>query len=285
MTTTWYLPTLHGDISLKSKSDKETLLSSVQLSPTERVAVTQLRNHKTSLIGKAWVGKDAFDTAMEAHKRGQELHLTVWAPIEQVQAVLARVLKPGRKLLAVAMTDEGIQEVWRSHEETIPKGHPYRTTERETAEKVEEEDKKPVETPDAPALPPPEETKVATTVAAPYRGCPAPDFAENRHTRANRVLEAFLSDEQRSDWRRRGSFVATGLESGQRYILTSRDAREPLAGYGGRTLYNADLGQAFCVHDWDVPPAEELLALLAFLSVPMGERMLQVIPSVKHVLG
>jgi len=243
------------------------------------VAVTQLRNHKP-FVGKSWVDKDAFDLAMEAHKGGHDLRLEVLAPIEQVQAVLARVLKPGRKLLAVAMTDDGVQEVWRSHEDTIPKtGHPYRDdVKRQSAEEIEKEDKKPVETPDGPASPPPKDTKAATTVAAPYRGCPAPDFPENRHTRANRVLEAFLDDEQRSDWRRRGAFLATSFDSGQRYILTSRDAREPLVRSAGRSLYNADTKQAFCVHDWDVPPAEELLALLAFLSVAMGERMLQVIP-------
>jgi len=45
-----------------------------------------------------------------------------------------------------------------------------------------------------------------------------------------------------------------------------------------RSLFDVDEHMAYCVHDWEVPAAEEMLALHAFLSVPGLESYLRAIP-------
>ena len=82
---------------------------------------------------------------------------------------------------------------------------------------------------------------------------------------------------QVSDFERRQSFVTTGATTGHRYAVTSRLARDGIAQYR-RSLFDLDEGRAYCVHDWDVPPAEECLALHVFLRVPGGEKYLRDVP-------
>jgi hypothetical protein len=282
---TWYLPTMFGDVRLESRGKDKTMVLSADLSPTEKVAIETLARTGSNSWFRKWLHRRDFEKAMAAYSAGRGLTLEIDAPIEQVQAVLARVLKPGRRLLSVAMTDKGIEEIWRSDAEVIPSkdATPYRGS--DPPKKTEEPAVEAAEEPKAELAPPiddkpapaPEKAKGATTVAQPVRGCPAPDFANSPDARANRVLEAFLLPEQREDWRRHGAFVTRGMDSGHRYMLTSRDARTPLAQYA-RSVFDLDERQAYCVHDWDVPAAEELLALHAFLSVPGGERYMRLIP-------
>ena len=115
----------------------------------------------------------------------------------------------------------------------------------------------------------------ATTVAVPVRGCPVPEFAK-AEIRATKVLEAFLNPGQLEDFRRTNQFVTVGQDTGRRYLLTSRMKSEGLT--PKRTLFDLDRNQSICVHDWDVPAAEELLGLHLFLSLPGWESWMLELP-------
>lgn len=117
---------------------------------------------------------------------------------------------------------------------------------------------------------------VAATVARPTRGCPAPDF-ELAEQRATDVMCAFLDPEQLADFKSEQAFLSVGADTGHRYIITSRHARSVLA-HTTRSLFDLDEQMPYCVHDWEVPAAEEMLALHAFLSVPGLESYLRAIP-------
>ena len=125
------------------------------------------------------------------------------------------------------------------------------------------------------------EPVVATTVAAPVLGCPAPDF-DQAEVRAAAVLRAFLTPEQLEDFRTEQAFVATGVDTGSRYIITSRHARTKLA-QTTRSLFCIEESMPYCVHDWEVPAAEEMLALLVHLSLPGKELYLRGIRDVDHL--
>lgn len=241
-----------------------------RLSTTERAAIAGFSEQSRI---RAWCSSDDVERALAAYREQGGFELALRAPVEKVQAYLARALKPDRRLLSVAMTERGIVETWASDPTVLA---PYREGEERP------DDGKPEVPPKgeegkvldlAPRLPP-KKAKTAVTVAKPVNGCPAPDFAESADARACRVLEAFLTPQQKSDWRQFGGFVSIGRDSGDRFMLCSRDSRTLLRQHGGRTLFNLDRGFAHCVHDWDVPPPEELLALHAFLSVPGGETIL-----------
>jgi hypothetical protein len=106
-------------------------------------------------------------------------------------------------------------------------------------------------------------------VRKPAVGCPAPDF-EQAHVRARDVLQTFLSPEQHEDFRRHQRFVTTGARTGHRYMITSRHARSELDTYH-RTVYDLDEGKPYCVHDWGVPAAEEMLTMHLMLSLDNWE--------------
>jgi hypothetical protein len=112
------------------------------------------------------------------------------------------------------------------------------------------------------------------SVAAPTRGCPAPDFT-SADLRAKRVLREFLEPGQVSDFNRYNKFVSQGVTTGNLYMITSRHARSELAQYA-RTLFDLDRRVPLCVHDWDVPAAEEMLALHVLLRLPGWENYLNV---------
>jgi hypothetical protein len=114
-------------------------------------------------------------------------------------------------------------------------------------------------------------------VAQPTRGCPAPDFSQ-ADIRAAIVLEHFLTQQQREDFRTYNRFITTGADTGHRYMLTSRLRKDQLRKYGNRTLFDLDEDRAYCVHDWLIPAAEELLALHIFVGLPGREAYLRAIP-------
>jgi hypothetical protein len=192
-----------------------------------------------------------------------------------VRDLLARELKPNRKLVNAVLFKDGTMA-----EATFAEDH----------EPVAGLDP-PVEGPHA-APPPPAATPRTTpprqrpaagaTVAAPERGCPAPDFSP-AEIRAKQVLHVFLDEEQRQDIVLYDRFVAVGHDTGHRYMLVSRTNRKQLDLFGGRTLYDLDEDRAYCVHDWDVPSGEELLALLVFLRIPGKESYLREIPEETYV--
>ena len=300
-TILWYLPTFYGDIRLESPGEATTTLIYEKLSPSEAEAMLSLRERavRPKWGRRPWASITDFPIPSEQGSGKIKLD----APIEDVQKLLSKALKPGRVLVtAVRFAGGAIEE---KREASLA---PYRK-EGETTE--------PASGP-TPPTPTPEELAAAAalvsttptkavTVAAPVRGCPPPDF-ENADIRATRVLEAFLMDDQLEDFRRYGQFVSLGHETGHRYLITSRNARERLAKAGGRSLYDLDqpraewggniirrldaggalvddadrqdhgFGRAFCVHDWTVPASEEMLALHLFLTMPGREHYLRDIP-------
>jgi hypothetical protein len=94
---------------------------------------------------------------------------------------------------------------------------------------------------------------------------------------ATEVLRAFLTPLQLNDFRAHQAFVATGCETGHRYQLTSRHCREKMA-RRRRVLFDLDENRALCVHDYNVPASEELLAILICLQLPGRERYLRELP-------
>jgi hypothetical protein len=89
---------------------------------------------------------------------------------------------------------------------------------------------------------------------------------------------AFLDDDQAEDFEDRNAFVSIGVETGHRYMVTSRHARDQLATWR-RQLYDLDEGRPYCVHDYAVPAAEEMLALHLLLQIPGRESYL------RHLVG
>lgn len=214
-----------------------------------------------------------------AHKKGWlppkqrldvETAVTLSAPLSKIQKILAKELKPGRRLVsAIRFSDGKMQEVTETQLKAIDKGAPvYRDP-----------------------APPPADPKAkkglidkakeavataAATVPEPARGCPAPDFPL-AELRARRVLSAFLDPGQLADFEKHNAFVTTGADTGHRYMVTSRNARGRLEKYA-RSLYDLDEQTPYCVHDWMVPAAEEMLALHTLVSLPGRERWLRELP-------
>jgi hypothetical protein len=206
------------------------------LSPSEREAMTAL-------------GKK-FDAATA----GDAGKVVIDKSVDKVEAYLAKSMKRGRKLLSAVVFKNGrIEEVHR-----LPTGEVDVKTERDAdAGGVVESVKDAV--------------KAAVTVAQPTLSCPVPEF-DRADVRATRVLREFLTPRQLADFERTQSFLVTGVDSGHRYVLTSRQApTDRLERVGGRSVYDVDRGMAVCVHDWVVPAAEELLELALFLQLPGHE--------------
>lgn len=162
-----------------------------------------------------------------------------------MQAVIAKALKPNRKLVsAVTFADGRMEEVRATTADVI----------------------------NVPAT-----ATAAVTVAAPTIGCPVPEFPESE-VRATRVLEAFLSPEQLHDYRTRAAFVARGVDTGHQYAITHRERRRAMESVSFRSLYDLTERCALCVHDWTVPAPEEMLALLVCVSLPGNERRVRALP-------
>lgn len=166
-----------------------------------------------------------------------EGELKLKAPLITVQKLLAKSLKPGREVIDVVTFKNGtVSEV--------------RGTEA-----------------------PPAEAEKAATVAKPTLGCPEPRLAR-AELRAREVLFAFTTPEQQADFLERNAFVSIGAATGHRYMITSRHARDELATFR-RQLYDLDERRPFCVHDYSVPAAEEMLALHLMLQLPQYEPYLR----------
>lgn len=229
---------------------ERTKLVLTELSSAERIAVGDLRKRALSSKWgqKPWCSAESFIPVDELPKK--EVTVDLDAPLEAVRKFLAKALKPGRVLLdAVRFSDGRVEEV----------------------HKIEVKDEKPKEAPKA--KPKKEEPKAGATVAKPTLGCPRPDF-DPADIRATRVLKTFLTPEQLEDFEKTQRFICVGADTGHRYILSSRHR----TGQYGRSVYDLEERHPYCVHDYTVPPAEELLALNLFLSLPGRESYLRAIP-------
>jgi len=156
------------------------------------------------------------------------------ASLEKIRRLLAKALKPGRKLVNIVTFADG-----RMREESVASS----------------------------------EGLVGVTVAAPRLGCPEPVLAA-AELRAREVLFAFLAPEQQESFLQHNAFISQGVGTGHRYMITSRHARGRLA-HHRRQLFDLDEERPFCVHDYMVPAAEEMLALHVLLQLPAWERYLR----------
>lgn len=173
------------------------------------------------------------------------------APIEKVAKALSKLLKPNRTIVSAVTFKNGTMEEIKEASSSTP----YRTLAKE-------------------------EPEAATSVAAPVRGCPPPDFSQ-AEIRAQRVLATFLTDEQLDDFRRHQKFISIGQTSGHRYMVTSRHARDQLVTYT-RSLYDLELQLPVCAHDHEVPAAEELLGFHVLLQLPGWESYLNEVTDDNH---
>jgi hypothetical protein len=244
---TWYLPSFYGDIQLKATSDTTCDVLTTELTKQERDALLLLEDHAQK---EGWIDPGTMLTTAK---------IALKAPIGQVATELAKLLKPGRTVIsAVRFKDGTMEEIHQSEAQPL-------STSKKSKSKAD------------PA--------VATTVGAPVRGCPPPDFCQ-AEVRAQRVLAAFLTPDQIDDFKRYQKFISVGQTTGNRYMITSRHARDQLAQYT-RTLYDLDRKAPVCTHDWDVPAAEEMLALHVLLQLPGWETYLNDLTedNVDDVLG
>jgi hypothetical protein len=218
-------------------------------------------------LRKAWADEKDFlplTNAAYASADGVTIHLN--APVGKVQEVLFKAMKAKRTaVMAVRFTNGSMEEIVRvatpggEKEAKVPAAKPAKEPEKEPAQPI-----------------------VAATVARPVNGCPMPAF-EEVEIRATRVLEAFLTPEQREDYRKTGAFITVGADSGRRYMICNRERPNFYKKHlGGRQLYDMEEKRPICVHDWTVPPPEEMLGILFMLALPGRETDLLNLPEENH---
>lgn len=255
---TWYVPSFHGDIKLESKGAEETLVTVYDLTPQEEEAMRALR---ASSLKFGWAKEaDFLPLTSSAYRTSAKTEVTLKTGLPAVEDVLTRSHRAGRELIKVLKLGGEISEV-RKVPELAKENFSFFSGWEEAAAKGKKG----------------KEAKGAT-VAQPNKGCPMPDFPQ-ADIRAARVLEEFLTPEQVRDYRRDGAFVSRGTDTGHRYLVCSRDRPEFMKTHMSlRQLFDLDANVAVCVHDWAVPPAEEMLALHLCLTLPGRESAMLLLP-------
>jgi hypothetical protein len=296
----WYLPTFHGDILLTRKDPQTTLVRVFELTDMEEKALDILRQRATrkgTFSASQWADEKEFAPVSNPQYRTKDgLVITLKAKIEDVEKVLAKALNPkGRPLFtAVKFTDGSIEKVHRVPDAedgtrvpliaggTKPKDDDAIEGEIVDEEELREKEEKKAKEKAEKAK---KEPKAAATAKQPVIGCPTPEFPE-ADIRATKCLIEFLEPKQIDDWLRHGAFVTTGRDTGHRYMIFNREAPLGHRGQfknftGGASfsgLYDLDEERSLCVHDWDVPPAEEALALHLCLSIVGFEKYVRSLP-------
>lgn len=259
----WFVPSMYGDVNVKQVSPKVCSVEWEKLTVSEKHALITLEEHARK---KGWIGRT--DRMDDFSKKGE---IRLEAPLEKVSKMLAKLLKPGRKLVsAVRFSDGKMQEIIEA--DYVERDEAGREIKGRRAEEGKLLSMKPKVESDPPA---PE--AIAATVAKPYVGCPAPDF-ENAEIRARYVLEQFLTEEQLADFRKYNRFVSLGATTGHRYVVSSRHSKSSMDQFH-RSLYDLDERRALCVHDWNVPAAEEMLMLHVLVSLPGYEDYVRFLPA------
>lgn len=285
MAMVWLIPSFFGDIRLVRTGPKTCKMLVEQATPEEARA---LSTFAPIALKKKWVDPEALQEFAGTFVTGKTFGpLTeLAAPIEEVQRLIAKALKPGKKLVSAVKFSNGKLE--ETHEaifptrvpsgssaapspQTVPATSTGADSAPPTSTPVGSTESSKAENTAGSALeakkPKPEK---GTTVAAPTRGCPPPNFSPAR-LRAREVLTAFLTPEQREDFERHNRFITVGATTGHRYMITSRHATDTLRDVQ-RTLFDLDEQIPLCVHDWDVPPEEEMHALNILIQLPGWER-------------
>lgn len=215
---------------------------------------------KPGWLKQPWAdGKDFLPLTDARYRTKEGLSIVLNAPLHDVETVLSKALRPGRTLLKVVKYE--------------PSGKVIEAAEEEPP-KVEEN--KPT---------------VGATVSVPDVGCPMPDFPEV-DARASRVLETFLSPNQIADYRTRGAFVCVGADTGRNYLICNREGPALMRQQAGRMgyrnpasfrqIFDLDRNMPLCIHDWTVPPPEEMLALKLCLTLPGRETEMLKLPDILH---
>jgi len=244
----WLVPSYFGDIRVIEAGPKACKVLVEQATSKEREALAKLQLHATK---KRWL--------TDGHDLTARTITPLMAPTKTVATFIARQLKPGKKLVSAVLFKNGrIEEVTASTFESGP-AEPTKTPESETTGT----------SPSTSAS----EPKAATTVTKPVKGCPPPNFSPAR-LRALEVLMTFLTPEQQEDFLRFNRFVAIGGTTGHRYMITSRHATDQLGTFT-RSLFDLDDEEPLCVHDWSVPPEEELHMLNILVQLPGYEAYLR----------
>lgn len=235
---THFIPSFYGDVRIEEDAERPTThsrLTYFKLNDAERAALKALSAHAAD---EGWTEKPL--TIGE-----EESSVELGAPLALVKSFLVGALKPGRRVISVLFQD-GLLE-----ESVVAKTGEIRGA--KTGKRAKPEGR-------------------GATVAAPTRGCPEPDFVK-AELRARHVLDAFLTDEQREDFRRFNRILTVGA-SGRRYMVTSRHAKDELARYH-RSLYDLDYDLPVCTHDYTVPAAEEMLTLHLLVQLPEWEEFIR----------
>lgn len=221
---------------------------------------------KGGMIHKPWATPESFPSILPSICRTEHgMTVRLQAPLTKVARHITSRLKPHRgQVSAVKLADGRLQEYKIEPEPNPTAVTPPTPTVLERIEDYWNDIR-------------PARVVAATTVAVPVRGCPVPEFVK-AEIRATKVLETFLNPEQLEDFRRTNQFITVGQDTGHRYLLTSRTKPNRSEKSGNRTMFDLDKNSPICVHDWDVPAAEELLGLHLFLSLPGWESWMLELP-------
>lgn len=234
----WYIPSLFGDIELNADGG-HTWVAYEKVSPLEKEALDRLAGYASA---KGWNGDPIIFGAS-----GQFL---LQAPLDEVRTQLVAYLKPESPVASFVRFADG---------------------------KITEFGADDVAVPQIAGKPKKEKPTKGTTVDRPTIGCPAPDF-DRADIRATRVLKEFLTAQQLVEWNESNAFVCLGADSGHAYLVISRNRPEVLRRYGGRSVFDLDEQRPYCVHNWAVPAAEEVLGLALHLQTPGNESYVREIP-------
>lgn len=275
----WLIPSFHGDIKLESLKPNVTTLHAYELTAWEEKAMETLRSKALSrgLFKSPWCTEESFKPLTNSLYRTRDgITIELATSIGNVEKVLSKALRPERQLVkAMRFSDGKVSEI-EGYRTPAP-GSTELATEKEIVHQAEvvEEKKSLAE----------KIKEVAVTVAEPVLGCPMPDFPQ-ADIRASRVLETFLNEDQIRDYRKEGCFVSTGADTGHRYLICNREQPAVMrARLVGRQLFDLDLNRPICVHDWAVPPPEEMLSLHLCISLPGRESKLLLLPEIDPALA
>ena len=249
----WYLPSFYGDISLKTKGKDETEVTWDNLTQGEIKALESLLTHARA---KEWkIEGDQQDTPIFVRKgnnggpyRGHPGTgvITIHKRLVTIKNRLVKDLKPGRTMVDVVKFTSGeiIEHKVAVLPDAIKKPEKEGVLKR-AAKKV----------------------AAGVSVAVPTTGCPVPRLAKPEF-KARGVLNAFWTSEQREDFIKHNRFITWGIDSGHRYMVTSRHAKDHKGRDVHGQLFDLDDDNPLCVHDYTVPAAEEMLALHLLLQIP-----------------
>lgn len=188
------------------------------------------RQHMADVLKKFKVvdPKDTLKDKIADALLREDMEFTLKAPLEKVHAFLVKKMKGGRlTITAVKLTDGTLTEV-REPGKQLPKGD-------------------------------------MVTTEIPARGCPMPVF-DPREVRANRVMRRFLNAQQIADFDHTGAVCVVGGETGHRYRVCHRNSRLLESPLVMALVTDLDRRRPVCCEISNLPPSEEVLAIVVALN-------------------